>query len=712
MKQVLQSLKNGAVLVEDIASPLSGPGQLLVRTRQSLISSGTERMLLDFGRAGWLGKIRQQPERWRTVIAKLRSEGLGATWEAIRAKLEAPLTLGYCNVGEVLDTGGLADIQRGQRVVSNSPHAEVVLTNPRLMAAVPDRVSDEAATFTPLAAIAWEGISLLQIQPGDRVMVIGLGLIGQLAVRLLKGMGREVLGADPDPARRTWAEKYGVRAVPAGDGTVDEAMAWTKGKGVTGVLITASSPSHSIVNEAARSCCYRGRVVLVGVVGLKLNRADFYRNEISFQVSCSYGRRDHTGPGSLRANFRQVLTFMDEGKLPLEDLITHRFPFSEARLAYGALQDKDSLGILLEYGAAKKEETGENLLTREIPLQHPNGRRSKPRICFLGAGNFAVRTLLPALAKVGVRPAVVVSRQGASALYAGRKFGAVKVGTDPSVAWSDPELDTVFIATRHHLHADQSLAALKAGKHVWLEKPLCLNLGELSKIETAYPAHSAQSAARPLLTVGFNRRFAPMAVALKKALMTRGEPIEIRIKVNAGRLERGHWVLDPEVGGGRIVGEVCHFIDLARYLAGSPIVSLFCLRRNRDGQDGGCFQLQFQDGSKTIIEYRTDLPAHLPKEAVEVTGKGFSAKIHNWTRLRSRGLGWLCKGGFWSRTPRKGHEEAVKAFLKAIKGGPEPIPAKEIFEVSEWAIKMQGMREGEELKGRSEEKGVRSGKAP
>jgi len=519
--------------------------------------------------------------------------------------------------------------------------------------------------------------------------VLGLGLIGQLAVRLLKGMGCHVLGADPDPARRALAEKYGVKVVSDAAGTVDEAMAWSQGKGAVGVLITASSPSHRIVSEAARSCRYRGRVVLVGVVGLRLNRADFYRNEVSFQVSCSYGRKDHSGPGSVQANFRQVLAFMERGKLPVEDLITHRFQLDEASQAYEKLQDKSSLGILLEYSAVKNGGTGSGLLAREIRLREPNVVRPQPRICLLGAGNFAVRTLLPALAEDGVRPEVVVSRQGASSIYAGKKFGAVRVGTEPSVAWSDPDLDVVFITTRHHLHAEQALVALKAGKHVWVEKPLCLNLKELAKIEFAYSALRTLHPVPPIFMIGFNRRFAPMAVALKKGLQKRGEQLEIRITVNAGRLEADHWTLDREVGGGRIVGEGCHFIDLVRFLVGAPIESVHCLCREENGQDGGCFELSFRDGSKAVINYRTDLPAHVPKEVVEVEGKGFSARIHNWTRLRSRGLGGLWMGGFWSWIARKGHQEAVATFLKAINGGPEPIPAVEIFEVSKVAIKMQ-----------------------
>lgn len=680
----------------NVPCPGAEDGMVLVWTSRSLISAGTERMLLNFGRAGWLEKVRQQPERWRAIIDKIRSDGLIATWQAIQAKLEVPLPLGYCNVGSVLEDGN-TEFPAGQRVVSNGHHAEIISLSPNPVAKVPDGVSDEAATFTPLAAIAWEGIELLQPKPGDPVMVLGLGLIGQLAVRLLRGIGCEVLGADPDPERRRMAEKYGVKVVSEGTNAVDAAMAWSQGKGVAGVLITASSPSHRLVSEAARGCRYRGRVVLVGVVGLRLNRADFYRNEVSLQVSCSYGRRDHTGPGSVQANFRQVLEFMEQGKLPVADLITHRFRLDEAGQAYGKLQDKSSLGILLEYEAAKNSGTGAGLLGREIRLREPNRGGPKSRICFLGAGNFAVRTLLPALANSEVKPEMVVSKQGASALYAGKKFGAARVGTDPSVAWSDLGLDTVFIATRHNLHAEQTLAALRAGRHVWVEKPLCLSLDELSKIESAYPAPRSQNLALPILMVGFNRRFAPMAAALSRALQKRGGPVEIRIKVNAGRLEADHWTLDRKVGGGRIVGEGCHFIDLGRFLAGSPIDSVDCLRRDKNGQDGGCFELTFRNGSKAVIDYRTDLPAHLPKEVVEVKGKGFSATIHNWTRLRSQGLDGLRRGGFWSRTPKKGHQEAVAAFLEAITGGPEPIPAAEIFEISKAAIKMQGLVQDEKI---------------
>jgi predicted dehydrogenase/threonine dehydrogenase-like Zn-dependent dehydrogenase len=698
MLQLLQDLRRGGSEVVVTPTPVPRAGSFLVRTRCSVVSSGTERMLVDFGRAGWFGKARQQPERLRAVMNKVRTDGPIATWRAIRAKLEMPIPLGYCNVGDVLECGGSTEVQPGQRVVSNSPHAEVVLSPHQLTAVVPDGVADETSAFVPLSAIALEGIDLLQVRAGDRVVVTGLGLIGQLAVRILRALDCEVLGVDPVGERRALAEKHGAAVVPAGVTLVDAVMAWTKGQGAAGVIITASSSSNEIVNDAARSCRYRGRVVLVGVVGLQINRADFYRNEVSFQVSCSYGRRDHTGPGSVQANFRRVLAAMEAGRLPVEDLITHRFPFASAPAAYEVLRSGGALGIVLDYrgpGAAVDQQT---LLAREITLRSEVSGSSTPRLALLGAGNFAVRTLLPALQRQGVVPTAVVSHQGAAALFAARKFGAAWAGTDETRVWKDPNVEAVILTTRHDAHVAQAVAALTAGKHVWVEKPLAISAEGLREIRAALPVEgAAQHARRPVLTVGFNRRFAPIATRLREAVARRGGPIEIQMRVNAGRLDIDHWTLNPKVGGGRIVGEGCHFIDLARYLTASPIASARCLRRDANGQDGGTFELRFQDGSRAQIDYRTDLPPHIPKEMIEVKGNGFSAEIHNWSRLRSRGLGGLWKGGFWSRAPRKGHDEALAAFLSGVKSNVVPIPLGELFEVSAWAIRLQAMVEGDDV---------------
>lgn len=649
-------------------------------------------MLVDFGKAGWLGKARQQPEKVRAVLAKIRANGLSETLRAVRSKLSQPIPLGYCQVGTVVDAGAgdrsdpLATFQVGDRVVSNGPHADVVSVAHALCARVPEGVSDEAATFTPLAAIALEGIHLLAPQPGDKVVVTGLGLIGQLAVRLLHAHGCEVLGLDPSAERRSLAERVGAKTAE-GDPVV-AALAWTRGQGVAGVLITASTASNEVVNQAARSCRHRGRVVLVGVVGLQLNRADFYRREVSFQVSCSYGARDGKGEQCARRNFERVLAWMAAGALPVDDLITHRFDFLEAAAAYRALADRSALGIVLRYDAA-----GASSLARTLTLPRTDERPvDGPGIAVIGAGNFALRTLLPALSGLDSPPRVVsvVSHQGAAAWLGAMAARSERATTDRSVVLGDPAVQAVILTTRHDAHAREAAAALQAGKHVWVEKPLALTEGELSLVQDA-----AAAAPDRVLFVGFNRRFAPIATSLRGALAARPVARRYVVTVNAGRLDPDHWTLAPAAGGGRIVGEGCHFVDLLRFLVGASIVRVSCVRRDCDGQDGGAFELQFAEGSSALLDYRTDLPAHHPKETIALTGpNGESALIDNWARLRTRGFGGLSGGHLFDRAPRKGHREALHAFVAAIEGRAPGMSLPEIIEVSRWSIRMQRMTAG------------------
>ena len=684
MLQLLQHLGNGLTEVGDVPAPGPRAGSVLIQTRCSLVSAGTERMLVGFGRASLLGKARQQPERVRDVLAKVRANGLSATLEAIRSKLSQPIPLGYCNVGVVVDGGGARHLSPGDRVLSNGSHAEVVSVGSRLCARVPDGVTDEVATFGPLAAIALQGIHLLGCRPGDKVVVTGLGLIGQLAVRILKVRGCEVLGLDPSAERSAMARAHGAEVVEAGVDPVTAALSWTRGKGVAGVLITASTDSNLLVNQAARSCGPRGKVVLVGVVGLLLNRADFYRNEVSFQVSCSYGDRRHEGPGSTRANFDDVLGWMASGKLSVNDLISHRLDFTNATEGYRLLEDRRTLGILMRY-----REGVPGILDRTVSL---GGVAEAGSLGLVGAGNFALRTLLPALAKVpgGGKMAIVASNQGHAALLAARRSGAAEASTDEARVLSQGRHSAVFLTTRHDVHARQAQAAMAAGKSVWVEKPLALSLGDVDAV-----IQLAQSAG-VVLMVGFNRRFAPAAARIQQARTSRGGPCRMRMVINAGRLDPDHWTLDPVAGGGRIVGEACHFIDLARFIAGASIRSARCVGRDTDGQDGAVFELGFADGSKAWIEYRTDLPSHVQKERIEVEGDGWLATIHNWARLTSKGVSGCSEGWPWSKAPRKGHEEALAAFLGAVRGAaPVPIPLNEIREVSRAAVVMQGMGMGD-----------------
>ncbi|MFN5057660.1 MAG: bi-domain-containing oxidoreductase [Verrucomicrobiota bacterium] len=669
MRQLIQHLGSGRTELVDAPAPGPRRGRLLVRASRSLVSLGTERMLVEFGRAGWLSKARQQPEKFRAVLAKIRTEGLLPTLAAVRSKLAQPIPLGYCHVGEVLDAGQVPGFAVGNRVVSNSPHAEVVSADPAFAARVPAAVSSEHAAFTPLAAIALQGLRLVDARRGETVVVMGLGLIGQLAVRLLLARGVVVVGVDPDEAKRAVAAQAGA-IIPDGATGLSALLR----SGAAGVLITASTSSDEPVNLAARLCRRRGRVVLVGVTGLTLNRADFYQNEVSFQVSRSYGSADPADSSSARANFDEVLALMAAGELDVSPLLTSRHPFAEAPQIYDDLRRPGAYGLLIEY-AVPNESLVRTLSGGDWDSSTAGG------VGVIGCGNFASRILVPALRRQGASPSAFVSANGLSArLLAG---SAATATTDVAALLDHPGLAKVFISTRHDEHGELARAAILAGKSVWVEKPLALTEVDLDATLAAARASAA------VLAVGFNRRFAPLAVRLRSALAARPGPRRFTIDVNAGRLPADHWTLDPKQGGGRIVGEACHFVDLLRFLSGSPIVSARAVSRDLDGQDGGCFELTFANGDLATLNYRTDLPAHLPKERIAVAGEGYSAAIDNWRSLCSTNLPGASALPAWLGGPArgKGHAEALAAFLAG-----NSVPLAEIEEVSRWSIRMQGMK--------------------
>src|SRR6267378_6901108 len=584
MKQVLQNLKDGATELADVPCPSVGRGQLLIRTRRTLISAGTERMLVDFGKANLIEKAWQQPDKVRMVLDKIRTDGLLPTINAVRNKLDQPLPVGYCNAGVVVGLGeGVTDFKVGDRVASNGRHAEMVCVPSNLCAKIPEMVTDEAAAFTVLGAVALQGIRLLQPTLGEAFAVIGLGLVGLMTVQLLRAQGCRVLGVDFDRNRLALARQFGAETVEleAEGDPIAAAMTFSMGGVVDGVLIAASTQSSDPVRQAARMCRKRGRIVLVGVTGLELSRADFYEKELTFQVSCSYGPgrydpeyeekgRDYP-LGYVRwteqRNFEAVLEMMAEGRLDVTPLISHRFPIRDAAKAYEAITgDAPSLGILLEYPTARAGPV-RPAEGRTVLLAPAARAQAKGSIAFVGAGNYAGRVLMPAFRKAGAQLHTVVSAGGVSAAHYGRKFGFSKASTDASEALADVAVDTVVVATRHNIHARQVLAALRAGKHVFCEKPLCLTLDELAEIDAEARGRPSQH-----LMVGFNRRFAPQVVKMKILLGTVAEPKSFIMLVNAGAIPPDHWTQNKAVGGGRIVGEGCHFIDLLRHLAGASIM--------------------------------------------------------------------------------------------------------------------------------------------
>ena len=650
------------------------------------------------------------------------------TIEAVQAKLDQPLPLGYCNVGTVEDLGGTPEVlgfNQGDRVASNGPHAEMVCVPKNLCARIPDGVADEEAAFTVLGAIGLQGVRLAQPTLGEGFVVVGLGLIGQLTVQILRANGCRVLGIDLDSARCALARQFGAETadLSQGEDPVLAANSFSRGRGVDGVLITAATKSNEPMHQAAEMCRKGGRIVLVGVTGLELRRDDFFKKELSFQVSCSYGpgrydpeyeEKGHDYPVGLvrwteQRNFEAVLDLLAQGKLEVKPLISHRFKIEEAVDAYELVSTgkQPYVGVILTYqdladyqSAASEGRRGtvESTVAKRaatISLKPmPDGALppAAATIGFIGAGNFSGQVILPALKKTGARLKTIASSGGVSGTYLGKKFGFEATTTDTDQIFADPEINTVFITTRHNTHGTLVRAALSAGKNVFVEKPLCLNLDELQEIKAVLAekrsitrgeiSHFLNTTLPPILMVGFNRRFAPQVQKMKSLLTSLKEPKAMIMTVNAGMIPADHWTQDPEVGGGRIIGEACHFVDLLRYLAGEAIREVIpCFMKKEGPQDILSFSLKFADGSIGTIHYFANGNKAFPKERLEVFCAGRILQLDNFNKLR--GFGWpgFKKMNLWRQN--KGHGAEIKSFVEAVKkGGPAPIPFEEIEEVT------------------------------
>jgi predicted dehydrogenase/NADPH:quinone reductase-like Zn-dependent oxidoreductase len=701
MKQILQNLSDGTTILVDAPSPQPKEGYLLVNTLTTLVSVGTERMLVDFGRASYLEKARQQPEKVKQVVAKVKTDGLITTLDAVRSKLAQPIPLGYSNVGVVSNIGnGVAGFKPGDRVVSNGPHAEVVNIPKNLCALIPDNVDDESAAFTVVASIGLQGVRLVQPTLGEYVVVIGVGLIGLLTIQLLLAYGCRVLAIDFEQSKLDLASKFGAEIYNSNYDPVGAGMSFSHGRGVDAVIITATTKSSDLISQAARMSRQRGRIVLVGVAGLELNRSDFCEKELSFQVSCSYGPgrydpnyedKGHDYPlGFVRwteqRNFEAVLDLMSIGRLDVKPLITHRFAFEEAPKVYQLLtEDKSVLGILLQYTSdIAKRNVKQVSLRSDISFDV-----TKPIIGFIGAGNYASRILIPVLKSVAGQLHTIATAGGVSGAIHGKKAGFVEASTDIDVMLSNPNVNTVVIVTRHNTHADFVVKALNAGKHVFVEKPLAISIEELDKIESAYKA--AQDRGSNLhLVVGFNRRFSPHIQRIKSLLQTVSEPKSFIMTINAGAIPAKHWTQDDAIGSGRIIGEACHFIDLMRFLAGADITDVQCCSMGNSSsvtitEDKATITISFADGSFGTIHYLANGASSFPKERIEVFVAGRVLQLDNFRKLK--GFGWpsFKTMNLWKQN--KGQNECVANFLHAIEYGKNtPIPIDEIFEVARVTI--------------------------
>jgi predicted dehydrogenase/threonine dehydrogenase-like Zn-dependent dehydrogenase len=700
MLQILQNLETGDTEVVDVPSPLPKKDHILIATNKTLVSAGTERMLVNFGKANLLQKALSQPDRVKDVIQKARIDGISSTIDAVRSKLDQPLPLGYCNVGIVVDSG-FTNLAVGSRVVSNGNHAEVVRVPKNLVAEIPDQVDDEAAAFTVMGAISMQGIRLLAPSIGETVVVIGLGLLGLLAIQILKANGCRVIGIDFDSKKCALAREFGAEIVDLSkkQDAVASVHAFSRGIGVDAALITASSSSNEIMRDAATMCRKRGRIVLIGVVGLHLNRADFYEKELTFQVSCSYGpgrydpRYEDMGNDypiahvrwTEQRNFIAVLDLMANGSINVAPLINYRYEIHNSELAYQHLNDSDSLGILLNYPASGDSAVRKTSVRLEDATHFMKGSGN---VSFIGGGNYASRTLIPAFRKAGAVLNALITSGGITSVHHGKKNGFKTASTNMGDALTE-NTNSVVIATQHNLHAGQAIRALESGKNVFVEKPLAITDADIDKIETA------QRNVNKILMVGYNRRFSPHIRKAKELLETKTMPKCFIMTMNAGYIPKEHWTQNRDVGGGRIIGEACHYIDLMRFLAGSKISSFNAVKIDDNNymdvtEDKALISLSFEDGSIGSIHYFANGGKSFPKERIEIFCNDAVLQLDNFRYLK--GYGWPGFTSFKTWSQNKGQDDCVKAFMTAVKeGGDAPIPVSEIFEVARVSMAIADM---------------------
>ena len=704
MRQILQSLNSGEISLIEAPAPKAGRGQVLIETRRTLISAGTERMLLEFGKGNLFQKAMSQPEKVKQTLTKIKTDGLGQTLDAVKSKLGQPIPLGYCNAGVVAAVGaGVDEFKVGDRVVSNGAHAELVAVGKNLVCKIPDGVSDDEACFVPLAAIGLQSVRLAEPTLGETFCVLGLGLVGLLTAQLLKANGCRVIGADFSKDRLALAKGWGMDTIDLSEGQdpVATVMAMTGGRGADGVIIAASTKSNDPITQAAHMSRKRGRIVLVGVVGLEISRPDFYEKELSFSVSCSYGpgRHDpayeehgHDYPlpfvrWTEQRNFEACLEEIRMKRLDLSPLMSKTVDIGEAEEAYSLIEkgNDSNLGVLLSYPENRSEKFASRVSISDSVSTSTD--KQKASVALIGVGGFGGRVTAPGLASAGATLKTAVSRGGVSAVIEGKKAGFEDASTDTDAVMAAKDIDTVVIATRHDSHAELTRQALSAGKNVFVEKPLGLTESDIDEIEAVLKKHGE---AAPRLMVGFNRRFSPFSIKMKELLDKVREPKCLIGIINAGAIPASHWAHDRVQGGGRIIGEGCHFIDLMRYFVGHPITDVTATQISQPTSDGikndkVTITLSFEDGSIATVHYFANGPKTLIKERYEAFADNKFIRLENFQKLVTEGWG---KGSSMKGAQDKGHAAALAAFVDAVKQGkPSPISLEETLEVSRWTIR-------------------------
>jgi len=695
MKQLLQNLRTGEGTVAEVPVPVVQPGRVLVRTAASLISAGTERTLAELGRKGLLGKARERPDLIGKVWEKVKADGLVQTLEGVRDKLDQSHAVGYSASGIVIETANdVTDFGVGDRVAcagtGYASHAEVISVPRNLCVGLPDQLSFEEGAFGTVGAIALQGVRLAEPTLGESVVVIGLGLVGQLTAQLLRANGCRVFGIDIDESRIQLARNSG-----ADDGCVpnearEKVMAWSRGRGADACIIAAATVSNEPIELAGEICRLKGRVVAVGLVGMSVPRNIYYQRELTLKVSLSYGpgRHDpdfeeggHDYPVAYvrwteGRNIEAFLDLLAAARVDVKPLITHRFSIAEAQQAYQLIsgaRDEKYLAIVLTYDT-EKEVSGR--IENQAVIKKPTAAAGRVGVGLIGAGGYAQKVLLPNFKAAGAAFCSIASASGVSARDVGTKYGFARFQSDAESVINDNDVNLVVIATRHGTHAELTRLALARGKHVFVEKPLALNDAELDGILEAAANSEGQ------LLVGFNRRFSPLAMRARAVFAERQAPLSIAYRVNAGRIPREHWTQDAKEGGGRIIGEVCHFIDLMQFIIGAAPKRAYAEqlaggRHTVVSEDSVFITLQFADGSNGIIAYLAEGDRSLGKERIEIFGEGKTFVIDDFRSATLYAGGREKKESL--RQQDKGQtEEARVACAVVADGKPAPISLSEL----------------------------------
>ena len=693
MKQIFQNLKNGEIFFLEVPYPNLEKNKIIIKTNESLISSGTERYLLDFGKSSYFQKAKSEPERVKQVISKIRTDGVISTFKAVNSKLDRPFPMGYCNVG-IVDKTSCLEFKEGDRVVSNSNHSEIVINDPNFTCKIPNNVSDNDACFAVPASICLNGIRSLQLSFGESVVVYGLGLLGLISIQILKNSGFVVYGVDKNQERIEKAKSLGVTCFNSADNKVENYIISKNKSLLDGALITAASNDENLLNDTTTVLRNKGKIICIGSVPINFDRNLIYKKEISFGLSASYGPERYNPEyinsktdypksierWSVKRNLEYALDLISNKKIILDNLISKKFNFENAKDAYSYLTDKNPIALSLKYSS---EINLKDEVTNLKPVSRTKFVKGLNFVGIVGAGNYSTRFILPEISKnKKFKVKVLSSSKGVSSSFFSKKFEVEKSTTNNLNVFEDKNINCVFISTPHNLHSEQALSALKNKKKVFLEKPIAVNNQQLDEFKNSYNDLVSKNF-QPFLMLGYNRRYSTLIKRVKDNLEFMKQPCSINYNINAGQIDKQSWLHDLDIGGGRIIGEVCHFIDLIKYLTNSRIstYSFQSIDMKEHVSDNISINFKFSNNSIANINYFSNGNKNFPKETINIFCNGVVMQIDNFKKLKIYGSTKYSGKSLFAQD--KGNSNCIKDFLFRVeKDDEQPISFENLYDTN------------------------------